>query len=162
MNIGEASAASGVSAKMIRHYESIGLVPTADRTEAGYRIYDKADVCTLRFVHHARDLGLPLDKIGEILGLWRNPNRTGSEVKRLALEHVAALEAKAAALRAVAAALHNLAEACDCGRRPGYPDCSSSDEGAAAPQRRGEGGGRPTAACGDRRRRERAGHPGLT
>lgn len=160
MNIGEASAASGVSAKMIRHYESIGLVPAADRTEAGYRVYGEAEVRTLRFVRHARDLGLPLDEIGEILGLWRNPNRTGSEVKRLALERVAALEAKAAALRAVAAALHDLAEACDCGRRPGHPDCSPPDERAAAPPRRGGGGGRPALARGDRRRRERAGRPG--
>ncbi len=123
VNIGEASAASGVSAKMIRHYESIGLVPAADRTRAGYRIYDEADVHTLRFVRHARDLGLPLGEIGEILGLWCDPNRTGAEVKRLALERVAALEAKAAALQAVVAALHGLAEACDCGRRPSYPDC---------------------------------------
>jgi Cu(I)-responsive transcriptional regulator len=160
VNIGEASAASGVSAKMIRHYESIGLVPAADRTEAGYRMYDEAEVRTLRFVRHARDLGFPLDEIGEILGLWRDPNRASAEVKRLALERVTALEAKAASLRAVAAALHDLAKACDCGRRPNCPDCPPPDERAAVPPRRRGGGGRPTAGRGDRRRQERAGRPG--
>ena len=140
MNIGEASAASGVSAKMIRHYESIGLIPAAGRTEAGYRIYGEADIRTLRFVRHARDLGLPLDEIGEMLSLWRDPNRTDAEVKRMALGRVTALEAKAAALRAVAAALRGLAEACDCGHRPSYPNCPPSDERAAASPHRGGGG----------------------
>ncbi len=129
MNIGEAAARSGVSAKMIRHYEDIGLVPAAGRTVAGYRVYGEAEVRTLRFVRHARDLGLPLDDIGDLLTLWRDRSRARTEVKRLALERVAALEAKAAALRAVDAALRDLAEACDCGaHRPTCPGCPPLDE----------------------------------
>lgn len=153
MNIGKAAAASGVSAKMIRHYEDIGLVPAAGRTVAGYRVYGEAEVRTLRFVRHARDLGLPLDDIGDLLTLWRDRRRARAEVKRLALERVAALEAKAAALRAVGAALRDLAEACDCGaHRPTCPGCPPLDGGeSAAPRDRAYAGGK-TAGSGSRRR----------
>ena len=121
MNIGEAAAASGVSAKMIRHYEGIGLVPAAVRTESGYRVYRDADVHALRFVRRARDLGFSLDQIQELLGLWRDKGRASAEVKRMAEEHVAALEAKAAALQAMSRALRHLAGACHGDHRPDCP-----------------------------------------
>ncbi|GGG35617.1 Cu(I)-responsive transcriptional regulator [Caldovatus sediminis] len=124
MTIGEAAAASGVSAKMIRHYEAIGLI-RPQRAANGYRAYAEADVAVLRFIRHARDLGFPLETVRRLLALWRDRNRSSAEVKRLALDHVAALEAKAASLRAMAASLRHLAEHCHGDERP---DCPILDE----------------------------------
>jgi MerR family copper efflux transcriptional regulator len=121
MNIGEASAASGVSAKMIRYYESIDLVRKAGRTEAGYRVYDDADVHTLRFIRRARDLGLSIERIKRLVGLWHDRNRSSHDVKQIAEEHVAELGAKIAELTAMRDSLQELAVACHGDHRPDCP-----------------------------------------
>lgn len=92
MNIGEASTASKVSAKMIRYYEEIGLIPPANRTDAGYRAYTQSDVHRLHFIRRARDLGFSVAEIRDLLGLWNNKSRQSSDVKRLAQEHIEDLE----------------------------------------------------------------------
>lgn len=120
MNIGEAAARSGVSAKMIRHYEAIGLIGAA-RSANGYRVYDGRDIAVLRFIRHARDLGFPLEDVRRLLALWRDRNRASAEVKRLALAHVAALETKAESLRSMAASLRHLATHCHGDERPDCP-----------------------------------------
>ncbi|MFA5121260.1 Cu(I)-responsive transcriptional regulator [Zavarzinia sp.] len=130
MNIGETAASSGVSAKMIRHYESIGLLPPAARSEAGYRRYRAQDVETLRFIRRARDLGFSLDSIHDLLDLWRDRSRASSEVKHLALDHVATLEAKIAELQSMARTLRHLADACHGDERP---DCPILDDLAGCP-----------------------------
>lgn len=124
MNIGEAAARSGVSAKMIRHYEAIGLIGAA-RSANGYRVYAERDVAVLRFIRHARDLGFPLEDVRRLLALWRDRNRASAEVKRLALAHVAALETKAESLRSMAASLRHLAAHC---HGDGRPDCPILDD----------------------------------
>jgi len=120
MTIGEAAARSGVSAKMIRHYESIGLIE-AERRANGYRTYGAHDVAVLRFIRHARDLAFPLEDVRKLLALWRDRSRASAEVKRLALAHVEALEAKAAALNAMAGSLRHLAQHCAGDDRPDCP-----------------------------------------
>ena len=120
MNIGEAAAASGVSAKMIRHYEAIGLLSAA-RSANGYRVYGEREVAVLRFIRHARDLGFPLEDVRRLLGLWQDRQRASAEVKKLALAHVAALETKAGSLRAMAASLRHLATHCHGDARPDCP-----------------------------------------
>ena len=133
MNIGDAAKASGVSVKMIRHYEAIGLLPTAMRTESGYRVYRPEDVHALRFIRNARDLGFPLAEIEELLGLWRDTARTSAEVKRLALAHVAAIDEKVRALRAMGDTLRHLAAACHGDHRPDCPILEGISERPAAP-----------------------------
>jgi Cu(I)-responsive transcriptional regulator len=120
MTIGEAASRSGVSAKMIRHYESIGLIE-AERRANGYRSYGPQDVAVLRFIRHARDLAFPLEDIRKLLALWRDRSRASGEVKQLALSHVQALEAKAVALQAVADSLRHLAQHCTGDDRPECP-----------------------------------------
>ena len=121
MNIGEASRASGVSAKMIRYYESIGLIPPALRTEAGYRLYTDQDVHTLRFIARARDLGFPIEEIGKLLALWRDRSRASAEVKQLALARVEELKRKERDLREMRRTLETLADACHGDDRPDCP-----------------------------------------
>lgn len=121
MNIGEAAAASGVSAKMIRHYEEGGLIEKARRTPAGYRIYRDADVHTLRFIRRARDLGFSIREIGTLLGLWKNRRRASADVKRLALEHVRELDARIVEMQAMRRTLAALADHCHGDARPDCP-----------------------------------------
>lgn len=121
MNIGEASKGSGVSTKMIRYYESIGLIRPPLRTEAGYRVYSDSEVHALRFINQARDLGFSTEQIGDLLALWRDRTRVSADVKAIALEHIEALEAKAQALQAMSATLRHLADNCHGDDRP---DCA--------------------------------------
>jgi len=121
MNIGEAANHSGVSAKMIRHYESIGLIPKATRTFSGYRTYSASDVHTLRFIRQARNLGFSIKQIEQLLGLWRNQRRPSSKVKALAQEHIAELDARIAELEAMKRTLGSLAAHCHGDDRPECP-----------------------------------------
>ena len=130
MNIGEAAAASGVSAKMIRHYESIGLLPEAERTESGYRQYGERELHTLRFVRRSRDLGFSLDEIKQLLALWQDRSRPSREVKALAQAHVKALDEKIAEMQAMKATLQNLVQHCHGDDRPDCPILESLEAGA--------------------------------
>ena len=121
MNIGEASTASGVSAKMIRYYEQAGLIPAADRSQAGYRIYGDADVHRLRFIRRARDLGFSVAEISELLDLWNDRSRRSADVKRLAQAHIAELEGRIAKLRQMADTLQTLSDCCAGDHRPECP-----------------------------------------
>lgn len=121
MTIGRAAKSSSVSAKMIRHYESIGLLPKAQRTQAGYRLYHESDVHTLRFIQRARSLGFPLETIRTLLALWRNRRRTSGHVKELSLRHVADLERKIAEMQAMVRTLKHLAHNCHGDERPDCP-----------------------------------------
>lgn len=121
MNIGKASDASGVSERMIRHYEKIGLIPAPPRRESGYRDYSEADVNRLRFVANARDLGFPIDEIGTLLSLWSDTGRSSGEVKALALARAEELHRKAEALEAMRRSLLDLAGRCHGNDRPDCP-----------------------------------------
>jgi MerR family copper efflux transcriptional regulator len=121
MNIGEAAKGSGVSAKMLRYYESIALIPSPGRTTAGYRTYTETDVGTLRFIRRARDFGLPMDRVKLLVGLWHDKNRPSREVKDIAMRQIADLEAKISELTAMKDALATLAAACHGDNRPDCP-----------------------------------------
>jgi MerR family copper efflux transcriptional regulator len=121
MNIGEAAKASGVSAKMIRHYESVGLFPQAARTESGYRQYTPKDLNTLRFIRQSRDLGFSIEQIRELLGLWQNRRRSSRQVRALAQAHIEELEQKLQELQAMKATLEHLVHCCHGDDRPDCP-----------------------------------------
>ncbi len=121
VNIGAAAKASGVTAKMIRHYEEIGLIPQAKRTDSGYRRYSSNDVHTLRFIRQARLLGFSIKQIETLLGLWQNRRRASATVKRLAMEHVAELERKISEMQVMKATLEQLATNCHGDGRPECP-----------------------------------------
>ena len=137
MNIGKAAAASGVSAKMIRYYESIDLLAAARRTEAGYRFYTDEDVHVLRFIRRARDLGFSLADIGELLALWQDQGRASADVKGIALAHVAALERKIAELQGMADTLRTLAAHCHGDARPDCPILTDLDAAGRSHERSG-------------------------
>jgi len=121
INIGGAAQVSGVSAKMIRHYEQIGLIPAARRSDSGYRTYTRNDVHTLRFIRQARSLGFSIKQIKDLLNLWRDPRRPSSKVKALALAHVAELEARINDAKAMKRVLAHLAAHCHGDERPECP-----------------------------------------
>lgn len=121
MNIGQAAAASGISAKMIRHYESLELLPAATRTDAGYRQYADADVHTLRFVRQARELGFSLDEIGALVKLWHDRGRPSRLVRELAQAHIADLDRKVRELQAMKTTLEHLVHCCHGDDRPDCP-----------------------------------------
>ena len=129
MNIGDAARASGVSAKMIRHYESIGLIGAARRTDAGYRVYASEDVQVLQFIHRARALGFSLDQIRDLLALWQDKGRASADVRALAREHIGELNRKIAEMEAMRRTLERLAASCHGDSRS---DCPILDDLAAS------------------------------
>lgn len=132
MNIGEAAAASGVSAKMIRYYESIGLISNVARTDSGYRIYSEDDIHMLGFVRRARDLGFSVEQMTALLALWSDRSRASADVKRIAMEHVAELERKMREIRDMSKTLRHLAEHCHGDDRPNCPIIESLSSGHEA------------------------------
>jgi Cu(I)-responsive transcriptional regulator len=121
MNIGELAEASGVNAKLIRHYESIGLIPKASRSEAGYRKYADNDIHILKFVKRARSLGFSMKEIKKLIGLWRNKTRASKDVKEMATVQLEALETKIKELQEMANTLRHLAKNCHGDHRPDCP-----------------------------------------
>lgn len=130
MNIGEAAQLSGVSAKMVRHYESLGLLPGVARTEAGYRQYGEREVHTLRFIRRARDLGFSMVEIAELLKLWQNRRRASADVRRIAQQHVEDLTRRMEAMDQMRRTLQTLVACC---AGDGRPDCPILDELEAGP-----------------------------
>lgn len=155
MNIGEAAEAAGVSAKMIRHYEQIGLVPAASRTDAGYRQYGPRDISILRFIRQSRRLGFSMEQIAELMGLWSNQERSSREVKALAQGHLDVLEEKMRELAEMQRALQTLVHSC---HGDDAPHCAILDglavDGAQAPEP-GIVGAQPLRKPAPRRERER-------
>ena len=121
MNIGQASKQSGVSQRMIRHYEAIGLIPKAARRDSGYRDYDERDVHTLRFIRRARDLGFPIEEIGQLLALWQDRSRASADVKALASARAEELKRKELEIQAMRRSLEQLARTCHGDDRPECP-----------------------------------------
>lgn len=121
VNIGTAARLTGISAKMVRHYESLGLLPQVTRTDGGYRQYSEAEVHTLRFIKRARDLGFSMAEIGELVALWQNRRRASASVKRIAQEHVDVLAARIAAMQAMQRTLGQLLHHCHGDERPDCP-----------------------------------------
>lgn len=129
MNIGAAALASGISPKMVRHYESLGLLPDVARTDSGYRQYRAQDVNTLRFIRRSRDLGFSMAEIAELVGLWQDRGRASAHVKQIAQRHVDELSARIAAMQAMQRSLHDLLQHCHGDDRP---DCPILDDLAGA------------------------------
>ena len=128
MNIGQASKASGVSAKMIRYYERTGLIPKALRRESGYRDYSPSDVHMLRFIRRARDLGFAVSEIDDLLNLWRDTSRHSGDVKRIAQAHIARLRDRIEQLEQMAATLTTLVQCCAGDDRPDCPILADLEE----------------------------------
>ena len=137
MKIGAAAAASGISQRMIRHYEKIGLVPAAARRDSGYREYDTRDVHTLRFIGRARDAGFPIEEIRQLLALWNDRGRSSADVKKLALARAAELRRKALELDDMRRSLEHLAARCHGDDRPECPILGDLAE--LAPVKNGKG-----------------------
>ena len=157
MNIGQAAEAAGVSAKMIRHYEQIGLVPAAARTDSGYRQYSERDVSILRFIRQSRRLGFSMEQIADLLGLWSDRERTSREVKALAQAHLDAMEEKMREMAEMQAALKKLVQSCPGDERPhcailqelavGSPQAPEPGVVGAKPIRKAARGARPGRAA---------------
>lgn len=120
-NIGEAAAASGVSAKMIRHYESLGLLKAPSRSEGGYRLFESNDIHILRFIRRARDLGFSIKDVERLLGLWQNRRRTSADVRRIAQHHIEELDRKIDELQGMRRTLEHLVRHCHGDERPDCP-----------------------------------------
>lgn len=130
MNIGEAARLSGVSAKMVRHYEALGLLPPVPRTDSGYRQYTEAEVHTLRFIKRARELGFSMDEIEQLVGLWRNRRRASANVRRIAQQHADDLAQRIEAMQAMQRSLLALIDGCHGDDRP---DCPILDDLSGIP-----------------------------
>lgn len=120
MNIGEASAKAGVTPKMVRHYESLGLLPKVHRTESGYRVYGESEVHTLRFIKRSRDLGFSIPEIAELVRLWQDRKRPSANVKKVASTHLAELDRKIKEMASMRKTLQHLVHCC---QGDGRPDC---------------------------------------
>jgi len=121
MNIGQAARESGVSAKMVRHYEALGLLPDVPRTDSGYRQYGEAEVHTLRFIKRARDLGFSMAEIGDLVDLWRNRRRSSASVRKIAQQHAQDLGARIEAMQEMQRTLTHLITGCHGDERPECP-----------------------------------------
>jgi MerR family copper efflux transcriptional regulator len=121
VNIGDAARLSGVSAKMVRHYEGLGLLARVARTDSGYRQYSESDVHTLRFIKRARDLGFSIDEIAELVGLWQNRRRASASVRRIAQKHADELAQRIAAMQGMQKTLQHLIHCCHGDERPDCP-----------------------------------------
>lgn len=128
MNIGEAAKTSRVSAKMIRYYEQIGLIPPAARTGAGYRSYTQSDIHRLHFIRRARDLGFSVAEIGDLLSLWNDQSRKSADVKRLAEQHIAELDRRMETMRQMSETLKGLIRCCAGDERPDCPILHSLEQ----------------------------------
>ena len=131
VNIGSAAELTGISAKMVRHYESLGLLPHVARTDSGYRQYSEAEVHTLRFIKRSRDLGFSMAEIGELVALWQNRRRASANVKRIAQKHVDELATRIAAMQAMQRTLGQLLHHCHGDERP---DCPILDDLSGTPR----------------------------
>ena len=131
MNIGAAAKASGLSAKMIRYYETIGLLHAASRSDNGYRHYSPQDLQQLAFIKRARDLGFTLEEVGKLLALWQDRERASADVKALATEHIAELERKISALVSLRNSLNELVTCCHGDQRPDCPIIKALASGGA-------------------------------
>lgn len=128
--IGTAARRSGVSARMVRHYEGLGLLPPVARTESGYRQYTEADVHTLRFIRRSRDLGFPMSDIAELVSLWHNRRRSSARVRQIAQKHLDELDARIAAMQAMRKTLAQRVQDCHGDARP---ECPILEDLAAGP-----------------------------
>ena len=123
--IGEAARSAGISPRMVRHYESLGLLPPVARTDSGYRQYTEADLHTLHFIRRSRDLGFSMEEIAELLALWQDKQRASSQVKQIAQQHIASLSERIAAMQAMQRTLQALVQCC---HGDGRPDCPNLDD----------------------------------
>ena len=129
MNIGQAARHSGLSAKMIRYYESTGLLQAAHRSDSGYRLYGKDDLHTLAFIKRSRDLGFSLEEVGKLLTLWQDKGRASADVRALARQHIAELNQKIAELAGLRDTLQELVEHCQGNDRPDCPILKDLESG---------------------------------
>jgi MerR family copper efflux transcriptional regulator len=129
MNIGQAAKRSGLSAKMIRYYESTGLLQAANRTDAGYRLYSDEDLHTLAFIKRSRDLGFSLEEVGKLLTLWQDRGRASADVKALAHQHIVELNQKIAEMTGLRDTLQDLVEHCQGNDRPDCPILKDLESG---------------------------------